>query len=70
MFPLLPHTSRFTNTGWHPGMFFFSLISYIQNMEDCAVCFALSDCSELSYDRLDRLHIAHMRGTEVLAGFL
>jgi hypothetical protein len=28
-------------------------------MEGCAVCCALSDCSEVSYDRL---HVAHVRG--------
>jgi hypothetical protein len=59
MFPPPPHTY----VSHVIGAFlehFFSLISYIINMEGCAVCFALSDCSEVSYDRL---HIAHVRGT-------
>jgi len=59
MFPPLPHTYVSQVIG---GFYkhFFSLISYITNMGGFAVCFALSHCSEVSYDRL---HIAHVRGT-------
>jgi len=59
MFPPLPHMYVSTVIGGFCEHF-FSLISYIINMECCAMCFALSDCSEVSFDRL---HIAHVRGT-------